>query len=366
MSCVDDIVRESGMAAFLRELKASKHSQSCFPISASLDFTNRCSLSCQHCFVKFPGSDAGEMNTHEVKKVLDELAACGVLFLLITGGEALARTDFQELYLHAKSAGFVVTLFTNATLIDEDTAAFLAAHPPRRVEATVYGHTKQTYETVTQTPGSFARFRAGVDALLRHGILLRLKAMVMTTNVHEFEQMKAWSESLGCDFRYDGVIHARLNGDLSPNQYRQSPEAIARLHFLSPSDKTEFHDYMKEAGTQTPPKRTLLECGAGVMSLHVDASGNAHPCMLWRSDPYSLLTGSLDERWAALIRTIRSRPAPDGECSVCPDRALCSYCAPVALLETGQATQPSRFYCELTAERKQQCLAPVDSGAETP
>jgi len=354
MSCAHDIMREATAESFIRELTTSKHRELGSPLAASLDFTNRCNLTCRHCFVKFPGSDAAEMNSREARKVLDELASAGVLFLIITGGEPLVRADFRELYLHAKSAGFVLTLFTNATLIDEDTAGFLAAHPPRRVETTVYGHTEQTYETVTQTPGSFARFRRGVDALLRHGLLLRLKAMVMKTNAHEFEDTKAWAESLGCDFGYDGVIHARLNGDPGPNQYRLSPKAVTQLQFSRSVDKAEFCDYLAGLGPHLPPKQTLLECGAGVMTLHVDASGNAHPCMMWRSDPYSLLQGSLDSRWSDRVRMIRSRQAPDGECSACADRGFCGYCPPVALLETGHATRPSLFYCQLAAERRSQ------------
>ena len=79
--------------------------------------------------------------------------------------EPLLRSDFQELYRYARSLGLIPILFTNATLITPDLAAFLAANPPRRVEITVYGHTRETYERVTGVPGSFNRFRAGVAAL---------------------------------------------------------------------------------------------------------------------------------------------------------------------------------------------------------
>ena len=295
------------------------------------------------------------MTAGEAKRVLDELAARGVLFLVVTGGEPLLRPDFRDLYLHAKSAGFVLTLFTNATLVDDAMADFLAAHPPRRVEATIYGHTETTYESVTGRPGSFRRFRRGVDALLSRGILLRLKTMVMTTNATEYDDMKAWAESLGCDFRYDGLIHGRLNGDLGPPQYRISADAVTRLHFSNPSDKAEFRRYIETLGPELPPKPVLLECGAGVMTLHVDAAGNAHPCMLWRNDPYNLLTASLDERWFAHVRKIRNQPAPDGECRTCLDRGLCSYCPPLALIEKGHPSRASPFHCQLAAERKRQC-----------
>ena len=355
MPCPDEVVREAGAAELVRQLRAAERHGPQIPLSASIDWSARCNLRCRHCFIREGEGAPAAMSTAEVKRAHERLAEGGVLFLVITGGEPCLRADFRELYAHAKSCGFVLTLFTNAVLIDDATADFLAARPPRRIEATIYGHSEDVYEAVTGAPGSFRRFREGVARLLARGLRVRLKAMLMTLNAHEFEAMEAWARSLDCDFRYDAVVHARLDGDRGPTAYRIPPAEIARLQFARGPDKQEFLAYIRGLGPELPARERLLECGAGLMTMHVDEHGRAHPCMLWRRDPYDLLARPLGEGWVRHASVVRRRPAPDGECARCRDRGLCGCCAPLALLETGQPCNASPFYCQLAAERKRQC-----------
>ena len=361
MSSMESTLCEATTGEFLRVLRAGEQTGTPVPFMVSMDWTYRCNLRCAHCFVRFPDVSLGELTTGQVKQVLGKLADHGVLFLVITGGEPLARPDFRELHLHVKSLGFIPTLFTNATLATPVMADFLAANPPRRIEISVYGHTEACDEAVTGVPGSFRRFREGVAALRDRGLLLRFKSMIMAPNQHELQAMKDWAEQQDCEFRYDAVIHGRLNGDLSPAECRIPPEAGVQLHFSRDADKDEFLRYQETIGRHLPPKASLLECGAGTMTMHVDAQGRAHPCMLWRSDPYDLLAGTLDGRWQEHIRRIRNRAAPDGPCRTCEDRGLCSYCPPIAVIETGHPARPSPYFCELAAQRKRQMREPAVS-----
>ena len=62
------------------------------------------------------------------------------------------------IYMYAKQKGLIVTLFTNGTLIDENTALLLKKLPPFSVEITLYGATKETYESLTGVNGLFFNF----------------------------------------------------------------------------------------------------------------------------------------------------------------------------------------------------------------
>jgi MoaA/NifB/PqqE/SkfB family radical SAM enzyme len=347
---------------FFRRLRNIEHQHPCVPLAGSMDWTRRCNLACRHCYIRHAGPDHDEMTTSQLTHVLDELARAGMFFIVVTGGDPLLRSDFKEVYLHALAIGLIPTVFTNATLITPELAGFLASHPPRRMEVSVYGHTRETYEFVTGVPGSFDRFRAGVSALLERGVLLRLKAMVMQANKHEFEDIKAWVKSLHCEFRYDAVIHPRLDGDHSPNKERLSASEAVSIQVAEPSDRAEVEAYLTLVKDGLPPREQLFECGAGVMTMHVDAAGQAHPCMLWRNDPYNLLTSPLDERWFSHIEEIRNRPSPPGRCTSCGERGLCNYCPPLASLEAGNPSAPTSYYCDLAASRRR--LAPAAIPAE--
>ena len=91
------------------------------PINATIELTHRCPLACAHCYNNLPVGDraarARELSTDEHQRILDELADAGGLWLLFTGGEIFARADFLDIYKHAKSRGFLITLFTNGTQI---------------------------------------------------------------------------------------------------------------------------------------------------------------------------------------------------------------------------------------------------------
>jgi len=123
------------------------------------------------------------------------------------------------------------------------------------------------------------------------------------------------------------------------------------LQFEEAADRNAFSAYYHRLKI-LPSQQTLFECGAGTKTLHVDIQGQAHPCMLWRADPYNLLTGSLDENWHKHLAAILGRPAPGGDCAPCPDRGLCNYCPPLGMLESGVPGRKATYYCDLTRARK--------------
>ena len=62
-----------------------------------------------------------------------------MLWLTLTGGEIFSRRDFAAIYEHALAKGFLVTLYTNATMVAESIAQLLAERPPFSVEVSIYG-----------------------------------------------------------------------------------------------------------------------------------------------------------------------------------------------------------------------------------
>src|SRR6266404_3411637 len=89
----------------------------------TIEVTRRCPLECAHCYNNLPMDDqqarSRELTYEELCGILDEMAEAGCLWLLFTGGEIFARRDFLDIYTYAKRKGFLVTLFTNGTLITE-------------------------------------------------------------------------------------------------------------------------------------------------------------------------------------------------------------------------------------------------------
>ena len=115
------------------------------PINATIELTPTCNFRCDMCYIRMEKSQAekrgGLRSIEEWLHIADQLQEIGTLFILLTGGEPLLYPDFKELYIRLKEKGFILTINTNATLIDDETVRLFQRLKPRRVNVSLYGVT---------------------------------------------------------------------------------------------------------------------------------------------------------------------------------------------------------------------------------
>lgn len=325
------------------------------PVEVSIEMTHRCPLECQHCYNNLPMNDTNarlrEMSFADHIRLLDELVESGCLWILYTGGEIFARKDFLEIYTEAKKRGFLITLFTNGTMITPRVADHLAEYRPFAVEITLYGATRETYETLTQIPGSFDRCMKGIRLLKERGIPLKLKTVPTTVNYHEVFEMKRFAEEdLGVEFKFDPLVNPRTDCSQSPLGVRLSPEQAVWLDFKDPVRKSEYH---KLAETELAQARTVqgsekYSCGGGQTGCAIDPSGRMTICVLSQQDSYDLRQGDFQDGWNGHMREIRgSQRTRQTICSRCQLQSLCSMCPANGELENGDAEAPVEFLCQV-------------------
>jgi radical SAM protein with 4Fe4S-binding SPASM domain len=321
------------------------------PLAGSFELTFRCNLRCVHCYVP-DYSGKGELATDEVTRILSEAADLGCLWMLLTGGEVLSRRDFPALYLHAKRLGLLITLYTNGTLLDERLADLLAEYPPFGVEITLYGLSDETYLRTTGAPRQFRRVRRAIDLLVERRLRLTLKAVAMEPLTGEIDAMRAFCARLGVPFRYDPIIHARLDGSLAPTRARPSPGTVVGYDASDPERLAEWLRYYRRFVRGAAPTPLLMSCGAGVNSFHVDPKGTLLSCEALPLNGFDLRRGSFREGWYGIVGDIRRRPAAaENVCAACGIRGLCDRCPATALLETGSPDGWVPYFCEVTHRR---------------
>lgn len=82
----------------------------------------KCNFRCRHCLVSAPNAHHPQLPLEDCKRIIHEIACCGVSLVDITGGESLVRTDFEEIVRELSDYGIEIgTLFTNASLLTEGT-----------------------------------------------------------------------------------------------------------------------------------------------------------------------------------------------------------------------------------------------------
>lgn len=340
-------------ATFLTQLGGRR-----YPLSGLFELTERCNLNCVHCYInQAPGSKAArknELSTDQVKNILDQMAASGTLYLTLSGGEALLRKDFTEIYQYAKKLGMLIGIFTNGTLINADIADMLANLRPHWIDITLYGATRETYEEVTRVPGSFNRCMRGIALLRERDLPIYLKTSVLTINVHELSQMQDFAGQLGTSFRYDGLLWPRLDGDQHALQYQLSPQALIALEEQDPSRLQGWCE-MADKWSGTPARAEYVySCGAGLQSFHIDSGGQMSMCTMSRKPAYSLLEMSFQEAWEKLGDLRKEKRQMETPCQTCTLGALCSQCPGWSQAVHGDNETPVAFLCELAHLREKQ------------
>src|SRR5919107_965297 len=90
------------------------------PMGMLAELTHRCPLQCPYCSNPLELTRAAaELDTATWGRVFEEAAALGVLQVHLSGGEPMARRDFDELLRRASRAGLYTNLITSGVLLDE-------------------------------------------------------------------------------------------------------------------------------------------------------------------------------------------------------------------------------------------------------
>ena len=321
------------------------------PLHVLVELTHACNLSCEHCYLdQAPSTD--ELTTSEWRRVFRELADEGCLFLILSGGEPLARPDWLALATHARGLGFALRIFTNGTLVTATVADQIASLRPLEIEVSLLGAIAATHDAITRRPGAFARTVAGVRALRRRGVPVLLKAMVMTRNAAELGAIRTLAAALDCSVCFDIEITPKNDGDPGPTRLAATGTPAveaARAELLA--GPGGLHAAREE------DRAALLACApcrAGRSTCHVGANGDVLPCMQWTRPVGNLRRARFRDLWRGssdLGRLRSTRLADLPGCAGCQLLDVCSPCLALSLLENGNLEGPSTTRCRATAVR---------------
>lgn len=293
------------------------------------------------------------MSTEEVKLLLKELSQLECLGITFTGGEPLVREDFSEIYIAAKELGFIVNVFTNATLATDSIKKLFQRYPPNDVAVTMYGLTAEVYEEFTNVTGSFEAFMLGLQKLREANAPTRLRTMVSTINYHQVSQMKAWAMENGYgELQIDPFIFQAENKSDAPLKYRVPPQEVVRLEF---SDEDRVARIIRrlelayKAGLR--PVKTWCKTG-GTCAACIDPMGRVSPCTVIREPHVGIRDrGSFSSVWLGEVADFRKEVMdkyPNHEpCKSCRIHVLCNNCPGLALRDSGAFDRPSNYCCEV-------------------
>jgi radical SAM protein with 4Fe4S-binding SPASM domain len=266
--------------------------------------------------------------------------------------------------------GLLVSVFTNACLLTEEHVKLFKSYPPRAVEVTVYGVTANIYERVTRTPGSYKRFRRGLDLLINSGVNVNLKAMALRSNISEFAAITDFCKRISTTpFRFDPFLHLRIDRNPERNQEIKSERLpINSIVSLEQKDSKRYNALkiackkLVHNRTTTHHNHQIFNCGAGtnIFAVGWDGSFRLCPSLSHPDCITDLRKRSLRDIQKKFIPYVRAMTASDTRfhdmCGSCPIIDLCYWCPAHAYLETGNLIEPVDYFCELAHARVEPAL----------
>lgn len=325
------------------------------PISGTFELTPLCNMNCRMCYIRMSPEEMRQRGQQISADDWIEMGrACaqqGMLFLLITGGEPFLHKDFRRIYTELKKLGLMIAINSNATLIDEQTVAWLREDPPVKINVTLYGGSNDTYARLCGYPTGFDAATRAVDMLLEAGIMVNINSSFTKWNVEDMAAIIEFGKSRGIQvnsatYMFPPVRSAK--DGKTDDAVRFTPEeaglarAQAELLTLPPEQlerrlRSLHEGHFDSGGQDEDCERTADEqmgCMAGKASFWITWDGRMTPCGMLNQPVVRPFEIGFAEAWR-LIHQQTDQIFMPAACTNCKMRAACNVCGALCIAESG-------------------------------
>lgn len=335
------------------------------PLSGTFELSPVCNFACKMCYVrKTPGQLREEGKTlipwRDWLDLAEQCRGAGTLYLLLTGGEPFLYPGFRELYERLHAMGFLLSINTNGTLLDEETVAWLKKAAPQRVNVTLYGASPETYGRICGDPAGCDRAVRAIRLLKQAGIPTLINASMIPENAADLEAIAAFGRELELNTRIATYMFPPMRREREETDSRFTPEESAQIFMRRARCTLSEEDYQKFLRSRENERAQEVEnwgdgpefmrCRAGRSTFWVNWEGTMTACGMLdfplKTYPFR---ESFGDCWAALTQAVRSTPVLAG-CAGCDRRDICHVCVAMIHAETGTVDQKAPYLCRMTEE----------------
>lgn len=347
----------------LERMMVNKATQNHIPLTGNFELLPMCNMSCEMCFLRLSAEETrqrgGLLSIEEWLSIAKEMLAEGTLFLLLTGGEPFLYPDFISLYKELRKMGFIITINTNGTLLDETLADVLAKDKPRRVNITLYGTDDEMYRKICKNPHGYSQTIRAIRLLKERGIDTKLNVTLVPENVHCLKRFHEIAEEYNLPIDVNPYVvpacrerstpfldSARLSPYAAANAYVDMLEFQMKEHAIEhmQNQLKRLADYKKEDKTIYCEK---MSCRAGRSSAWISWTGELIPCAFLNKPGYPVLNTGFSTAWKNILPEVDNIYLPP-ECSSCEFRCLCPICASFSAADAGSTTSKPEYMCLYT------------------
>jgi radical SAM protein with 4Fe4S-binding SPASM domain len=330
------------------------------PLFSVWNFTNRCNLTCKHCYQDSTHAALdNELTLEEKLGVIDQMGEAYMPMIAFSGGEPTIHPDLIPCVERAASYGMHISIATNGTTMTPKLAGELAAAGARYIEISLDSVDPARHDAFRGVEGMWEKSVAGARTVVAtEGLRLGVAMCVHQENLDEVEAMIDFAENdLGasCFAHFNFIPVGRglkmVSGDLTP---AQREKLLAMLNAKMQEDGigvistapqlgrvclagAALDDGLvscSHAGAGSGVKARVIAkylggCGAGRTYVCIEPDGNVTPCVYL---PHRVM-GNLREASLETIfheshftELLNDRDHRLGHCEVCAFKSYCGGC----------------------------------------
>ena len=357
------------VAPAVTEYFYQKASAAGIPLSGTFELTPVCNMDCKMCYVRLSRQDQENIaplaDADRWLALAREAKTAGMLYLLLTGGEPFLHPQFREILEGLHKMGFLITVNSNGTMIDESVIAWLKNCPPVRINISLYGASDETYARLCGNPRGFTQVTKAIRLLKEAGIAVKLNCSLTPHNGADLPEIAAYAKENNLILQVATYMFppVRKNEAMVGKNLRFTPEDAAYYmayadyltlgpdRFLAQNAEIPVSDCID---TQCEQMGEGIRCRAGKCSFWITWQGNILPCGMFSTEnspnvfkmPFLTAWEQVKEETAAIRLPV--------QCAQCAAKETCHACAAMVVTESGCFHKVPQYRCDMIRAYKNQ------------
>ena len=309
------------------------------PISGCFELTPLCNLDCKMCYVHLTDPTVKErmLSGDEWIELMGQAIDHGMMYVLLTGGEAMTHPDFRKIYMYLIEQGISVNVKTNGILLNRDMIELFTEYPPYVVDVSLYGCDGESYIAVTGHD-VFETVTNNIRAAIAAGLHVRLKVVPSAYMLPWVDRIMEYAKTFGADEVNVNALLVEANPGTgrSMEDFGLSLEENARIlhrsRELFPREPKSLTEEEAELMGEIPEDEphilpSGLYCNAGRTGFAMNWDGTMGPCLDFPRDVIcsDVKYIGFEAAWREVNRGVKDYAVPE-ECRTCAYNTKCHYC----------------------------------------
>ena len=142
----------------------------------------RCNLRCSYCYSTSGPERTEHLSSAQVKDIIREAHAIGVLAIDFTGGEFLLQREWATYVELARSYGMIVTIHTNGTMLNKLSVGKIRDLNVSCVQVSIDSHIDEIHDASRGVPNALKRTLRGIETLCDYNVQVQISLMAHQAN----------------------------------------------------------------------------------------------------------------------------------------------------------------------------------------